>query len=296
MRGSNRYISFCALALLLRATTTHAASTPVTHGTLELIAENQWIEPGHEVYLGLHFQLENGWHIYWVNPGDSGEPPRVDWQLPSGLTVGATEWPTPHRLESPSIVDFGYESVVTLIMPMHVDRSLAAGQPIRVGAAMKLLVCSHEMCIPGKAQLSLALPVKSQPPPLDPRTADLFVAARKSLPLATPKSWKLSVADTKDSFVITAKVGHQTRHAVFFPLSESQIANAAPQNFVPLPGGFRLTLRKSDQLLKPIQRLQGVLAFSADRAYLIDLPVGKSGAASNSSDIGSAQFGSVQLQ
>jgi hypothetical protein len=36
----------------------------------------------------LHLQLEEGRHICWVNPSDSGEPPRVKWQLPAGV-----RWP-----------------------------------------------------------------------------------------------------------------------------------------------------------------------------------------------------------
>src|ERR1700689_2420025 len=140
------------VALLLCNFGAQAAGTPIPHGTLELIAENQSTAAGHELYLGLHFQLEKGWHIYWINPGDSGEPPRVEWQLPQGVTAGAIEWPTPHRLESPTIVDFGYENAVTLLVPMHPDASLAAQHSVQFGASVKLLVCSHEMCIPGKAQ------------------------------------------------------------------------------------------------------------------------------------------------
>ena len=50
-----------------------------------------------------------------------------------------------------------------LIVPIRADASLAAEQPARLGAEVRLLVCSHEMCIPGKAQLSLTLPIQSQP-------------------------------------------------------------------------------------------------------------------------------------
>jgi hypothetical protein len=94
------------------------------------------------------------------------------------------------------------------------------------------------------------------------------------------------VADVNDSFVLTANLGRQITQAIFFPLAESQIENAAPQNPQPLATGFRLTLRKSDRLLKPIQRLQGVLVLSADQAYLIDAPLSKSGAVRSSYSIG----------
>jgi hypothetical protein len=50
--------------------------------------------------------------------------------------------------------------------------------------------------------------------------------------------------------------------------------NAAAQKLLPVRTGFRLTLRKSDQLLKPIGRLKGVLVLSGGQAYLIDVPLG----------------------
>jgi DsbC/DsbD-like thiol-disulfide interchange protein len=257
-------------------------------GTLELVAENQWIAPGHAINLGLHFQLEKGWHIYWVNPGDSGEPPRVKWQLPAGVAAGEMGWPTPRRLGTASIVDFGYEEDVMLIVPLHAEAGLAAQGPAQgtaqIGAEVKVLVC-REMCIPGKAQLSLTLPVKSQPPAPDAQTAESFAAARKAMPRSAPASWRISVANVGDSFALTARLTEHVAQASFFPLEESQIKNAASQHFVAAPGGFRLTLQKSDQLLKAIARLKGVLVLAGDRGYIIDVPVGKAVAARHDDDI-----------
>ncbi len=265
------------VALLLCAAGAQASGSPIPHGSLELIAENQWISIGHPFYLGLHFQLERGWHIYWVNPGDSGEPPRVTWQLPPGLSPGMIEWPAPRRLGTSSIVDFGYEDAVTLIVPVHAEGSLAAQPLANLGAEMRVLVC-REVCIPGKTQLSLSLPVKSRPPAPEMRTRELFAAARKDLPRAVPQNWEFSVDDAKDSFVLAANLGTQITQVIFFPLAEAQIDNSAPQTLQPLDSGFQLTLRKSDRLLKPVDRLKGVLVLSGNRAYLIDAPVSKRGA------------------
>jgi DsbC/DsbD-like thiol-disulfide interchange protein len=286
MRGRNRrYILSLGVMLgaaqLLCVAGTRAAGSPIPHGTLELIAEKQAIAPGHTVDLGLKFDLEKGWHIYWMNPGDSGEPPRVKWDLPAGITAGAIEWPTPHRLGTPSIVDFGYEDEVMLIAPLHADASMAGHEPVQVGAAVKVLVC-REMCIPGKAQLSLTLPVKPDAPAADAQTAESFAAARRILPRKARGNWKFSVADAKDSLVLTASLGQRVTQAVFFPLAESQISNSAPQHFEAMPDGLRLTLRKSDQLLKPIERLKGVVVLTDERAYSIDVPVRKSGTPSMS--------------
>ena len=270
------------IALLLCAGSAQASGAPIPHGTVELISENQSIAIGHPFYLGLHFQLEKGWHIYWVNPGDSGEPPRVTWQLPTGLSAGVIEWPAPRRIGTSSVVDFGYQDAVTLIVPVHAETSLAAQPLARLGAEIKVLVC-REMCIPGKTQLSLTLPIKSRPSAPDVRTRELFAAARKDLPRPAPQNWKFSADDAKDSFVLVANVAPQITQAIFFPLSEAQIDNSAPQILQPQPNGFRLTLRKSDRLLKPIERLKGVLVVSGNRAYMIDAPVSKRGAQNNNS-------------
>jgi DsbC/DsbD-like thiol-disulfide interchange protein len=262
-----------------------ASNSPIPHGTVELIAEDQWIAAGRTANFGLHFQLEKGWHIYWINPGDSGQPPRVTWQLPSGLTAGPIEWPAPRRLGTSSIVDFGYEDTVTLIVPMHAHAHLPGQQSAQFTAQVSVLVC-REMCIPGKAQVSLTLPVKSETPAPDSRSGELFAATRKALPHQAPMNWRVGLVEESSSFLLTVSLGHQIRQAIFYPLVESQIDNAAPQNLLPTAEGFRLTLRKSDQLLKPIERLKGILVLAADQVYFLDVLVGKLGAVTNSRDFG----------
>ena len=248
------------------------SAATIPHGKVEFVAENQWISSGRQTYFGLNFQLEKGWHIYWVNPGDSGEPPRVGWHLPAGLSAGEIEWPAPRRLRTSTIVDFGYDDAVTLLVPMRVSSKLPTNQVVKLGADLKVLVC-REICIPGEAQVSMSLPVKSMPPEADARTSELFAAARKSMPRKAPRDWELNVTDQKESFVLTAKLGRRTTRATFFPLEESQVDNSAAQKVVPIASGFQLTLRKSDQLLKPVKRLKGVLVFSANQAYMIDVPI-----------------------
>jgi thiol:disulfide interchange protein DsbD len=259
------------LMILVPGAGASAASIP--HGTVDLVAENQWIAPGRQIYLGLNFQLEQGWHIYWINPGDSGQPPRVQWHLPDGLSVGEIEWPAPRRLGTPTIVDFGYDGAAMLLVPVRASSTLAANKAARIVAELSVLVC-REICVPGRTQISLSLPIESRAPEPDTRGNDLFTAARKSLPRKPPDDWKFTVSNKKDSFVLIAKLGRRTTRAVFFPLAESQIDNSAPQVIVPAATGFQLTLRKSDQLLAPIKRLEGVLEISADQTYVIDVAVG----------------------
>jgi thiol:disulfide interchange protein DsbD len=275
--------SFCLIALILIVIPRTGAAdkpiaSPVPHGTVTLISESQSLAPGRALELGVRFQLEKGWHIYWLNPGDSGQPPRIDWHLPAGITAGEMEWPAPQRIGDANIVDFGYTDAVTLLVPMHASPGLKTAQTATIRGDLRVLVC-REICVQGKAALLLSIPVKANVEEPDQQTRELFAAARKSLPRAAPPGWTFRVTGSQDNFVLHANLGRQTKQATFFPVAESQIDNAAPQTITPSARGFEMTLKKSDQLLKPIAQLKGVLVLAPDEAFLIDAPVAKSSAA-----------------
>ena len=133
------------------------------------------------------------------------------------------------------------------------------------------LIC-REVCIADRAQLHLALPV-SAAASLDTLHAQLFDRARQRLPRSWPASWKATATSGKDNFVLSVQVGKPLRQAEFFPLEFSQIENGAPQPLKVTARGAKITLRKSDQLLKPISKLKGILVISGGRAYEIVAPI-----------------------
>jgi thiol:disulfide interchange protein DsbD len=89
------------------ATAVPTANGP--HTKLLLISDVLSLAPGRELELGLLFNLEPHWHIYWINPGDSGEPPVVNWHLPRGFRAADLEWPVPQRLVNGPLTDYGYQ-------------------------------------------------------------------------------------------------------------------------------------------------------------------------------------------
>jgi len=272
----SRALSTFALAtlFLLNCTAISAQSSHIPHGTLELVSDRATISPGQEFTVGLQFKMERGWHIYWENPGDSGEPPRVTWQLPKGLTAGELIWAAPQRMGagSSTIVNYVYDGDVLLMAPVRVGADYSASSADKLEAGVKFLICSEQMCMPGKAQLALAIPVKGQGAS-DAATAATFAAARARLPKPLPAGWKISGRAEKDSFVIDIQAGRSLAQGTFFPLHESQIENSAPQVAAARPTGLRLTLRKSGELTKPLANLKGVLELLGGEAYLVDVPI-----------------------
>jgi DsbC/DsbD-like thiol-disulfide interchange protein len=270
------YLAVIAAAILtcfsLVAGAAYGQTTRIPHGTIELVSETTAVVPGQEFTVGLQFKMEKGWHIYWMNPGDSGEPPQVTWTLPKGLTAGEIMWPAPHRMGASTIVNYVYDGDILLMTPLRAGVDYSASHSDKLQASVRFLICSDQMCMPGKAQLSLALPVKTQTKSGVSAPAD-FVAARARLPKTPPESWKFSGHSEKDSFVIDVQAGHSISQGSFFPLHESQIDNAATQVVSARPTGMRIMLRKSAELTKPLSSLKGVLELPGGESYLVDVPM-----------------------
>lgn len=269
--------AFAILALLISASSTFAQGhLQGPHSVVTLLSDRASLVPGGRVWVGVWFRMEKGWHIYWVNPGDSGEPPKIRWQLPLGFQVGSIEWPTPEKLTAPSIVDYGYENDVLLISPLTAPVSAKNGEEATIAAKVSWLVC-RDICIPGKGQVSLTLPVKSAirgwKGSASSADVAMLLGARSKVPKRPPGAWKISAASDQDDFVLNVETGKRENAATFFPLEPEQIKNSASQTATPFSRGVRLRLRKSDGLLKPISALRGVLVFGSGRAYEIAAPV-----------------------
>src|SRR3954447_17530171 len=126
--------SIAAALLCLGATIPGDAVQPAApHARVELLARQNAAMPGGSVQLGVHFVLEPGWHIYWINPGDSGQPPALKWQLPPGYAAGEIQWPHPERMQpTPQLADYGYHGDVLLPVTLHVPSLAKAGASVQV--------------------------------------------------------------------------------------------------------------------------------------------------------------------
>jgi DsbC/DsbD-like thiol-disulfide interchange protein len=262
-----------AAGLLLPATIVLAESPAQNsadeHVKVELVSEENAIVPNRQLQLGIQFDLEQGWHTYWINPGDSGEPPRIEWILPTGFQANSIQWPYPARLSTPPFVDYGYERQVLLPVLLRNPSELKEGTTEKIIAQVHYLVC-REVCIPGQKQLVLELPVKDHGTASS--NAPLFESTQRELPKPIPADWKISATSAGDEFQLHLRTAKSIASPQFFPLEPEQIENAAPQNVSAIPGGLDLHLKKSNHLLKPISRIKGVIV-SGGTAYLVDVPV-----------------------
>jgi DsbC/DsbD-like thiol-disulfide interchange protein len=168
------------LVFLFAAAATHAQD--VSHVQATAMADVASIAPGKPFKIGVEFKIDPGWHIYWLNPGDSGLPTRLIVDLPAGYTAGPLEYPTPKRIALPgNIVNYGYEDDVLLTMTITPPASVPAGTSVTIPVRATWLVCQEE-CLPGSSSLSIALPAGDGKPSAD---ADLFRTWAAEAPMSS---------------------------------------------------------------------------------------------------------------
>jgi thiol:disulfide interchange protein/DsbC/DsbD-like thiol-disulfide interchange protein len=238
----------------------------------KLVADSDPVAPGQTFRLGVLYELDPGWHIYWENPGDAGFPTEISLKTPEGFRLGSLQWPAPHRSVAPGdIVTYGYEKSVLLWMEASVPADAALGSTVEIAGKTDWLECDPHKCVPGKNhQLSLKLSVaeKAVPSPHAARFDEAAAKTPRPVDLAaedSPLRASLETVDGKTFFVLRSgpilpvaqPALEAGGHALTF-FSRGGPTLLAPQATLEEGGGFmvRLPLASSS---KAGEAISGVL-------------------------------------
>ena len=105
-------------------------------------------------YVGLEFNLKPGWKIYWRQPGDSGQPPTLDFTNSKNLKSYELQWPYPTKeLEGANILTNVYKNNV--IIPIKIS-VIDISKTLYLNATLSFQVCK-DICIPLETNLFLKL-------------------------------------------------------------------------------------------------------------------------------------------
>ena len=199
----------------------------------ELIADTAGIVPGKPFTVGLHLQIAPGWHTYWQNPGDSGLPVSVTWQLPAGWKAGPLQWPLPKKnLEEGEMITYGYEGEVLLLAELTPPADLPPSQTVTLQASANWLAC-EKTCVPGNAALTLMLPASAA---AEPANAALFSRFRSLLPQSGPLPFRIRW-EPGDTEALIKLLGLPAEAQVeFFPINPPAVhPERLAHNLVRLP-------------------------------------------------------------
>lgn len=253
------------------------ASEPVS---LTLVNEEESIQPGHPFWVSVHLDIEKGWHAYWKNPGDSGLPPTIEWDLPEGFTAGPVQWPFPQRFASEAVVGFGYEGSVDLLVQITPPKTLE-NQTVKLSADVRWLVCSDSLCLPGQNEASVTLPVTTSPPINSQR----FSQARELLPKsAMDFSWNIEAVRSGEliKVYLHPPTAQKEKLAnVYFCPAEKQVIDHSLETFSAIQSNtdtsYLILLKSALEKNASQKSLKGVLVFSIGQdpqlhALEVDVP------------------------
>src|SRR3984893_4259114 len=210
-----------------------------------LVSEVSSAAPGQSFWVALEFNIRDGWHTYWRNPGDSGQATSLKWRLPPGFTAGDIVWTTPHRFEIPPLVNYGYAKHAVHLVNITAPKDLKPGTPVVLSAKASWLVCS-DVCIPEDAELQLKLPASSAAGGTDPADAALFAAARSELPSAQFAATTARIQGDQLVIALGKEWGAtlpQIKSLAFFPYDEGGIEYAAPQTLTRTQDAVELAMK-----------------------------------------------------
>ncbi len=235
-----------ALGVALAAgTRAETISAPVVtpHVRAQLVALDR-LDDG-RLSLGLRLTVKPGWHTYWRNPGDSGEPPTLKLVTPDGATATITGWPSPERIDIGGIVSYGHDGEV-----LFVAKATLPPGTTRIDAEATWLVCD-KVCVPeaGKFQLDVAA--------IDPPAPETV-----ALEPVLPPSIDATVSRAEDKLrlnIDVSKLGGAPVAAYFYPYQGDVIDHSARQSFRVGDGTLALDLTPFDAKARTPLELSGLL-------------------------------------
>jgi DsbC/DsbD-like thiol-disulfide interchange protein/cytochrome c biogenesis protein CcdA len=239
-----------------------AAAQPTAssdHATGTLLFERSAAMPGDSFVGALKLDLAEGWHVYWINGGDSGLPPSATWANSPTVTTGEFRFPPPHAIPLDPLMSYAYEKQLVLLFDVTVAADANVGDTLTIGGVFDYLICA-DVCIPETITLSTSIPVAASPAS-DGAAGEVIAGALARIPA------KLSGRATIE------RVDRIFHLGVADPAVAAAMANAADVRFFPVgpqilhfpaqaakfgPEGVALELQASD-FATPTSVIEGLL-------------------------------------
>ena len=154
-------LTIIALLAFMLCNSTYAVESNVVatdNVKARFLSQYSEVQAGQSFYVLFEIDIRDGWHTYWLNPGDSGQATSIKWTLPQGVTAEEIQWPYPERQYVGPVANYGYHGKALHRVKLNVSQDYISQQPILIQAKATWLVCEEE-CIPEKGQFRFELPL-----------------------------------------------------------------------------------------------------------------------------------------
>jgi len=130
-------------------------AAPKVKATMSIVSSVDSIEPDKSFEVAVRFEIVDGWHMYWKNPGDSGMPPILKWDLPEGFVASEPRFPVPTIYKHTGGTDYIHERELVLLVTISPGKNV--GPVSQMGVKGDWLVCDIERCLPESGETKLSL-------------------------------------------------------------------------------------------------------------------------------------------
>jgi thiol:disulfide interchange protein DsbD len=229
-----------------------ASADTSPHSEGSLVSSLTIAEPDVPFDVIFRLKLNPGWHSYWINPGDSGVPTKLDWSLPPGWKVSPLVWPVPQRFTEGGMTSYGYADEALFLVTLTPPKQ-RSGTPAKLVAKASWLVC-QEACLPASQTMSLSVVVGSKAKP-NPAWNSLAAKAQRNLP--STQSMAVTAIRQGDEVRIELQKFLKGEDYQFFASQPALIDPNAPQRLE----GQTLILKVSPYASTFPKTLHGVLVW-----------------------------------
>ncbi|MDC1123615.1 protein-disulfide reductase DsbD family protein [Gammaproteobacteria bacterium] len=205
-------------------------------------------------FIGIKFDLNSGWHTYWKNPGDSGGPLEIKWNMPDNLELSQISWPTPHLIPYPPLMTYGYDKEV--IFPFKVLNYENTGLDSSIEVSVDFLICA-DVCIPEKALIKTSIN--------NIEFDSNLIKIQSDIPSTIlPVEASINKKTLEIRFSKTSNVSN----VYFFSEIQDFVDHAAAQNLIEYENSYLLSVDLLDGQLDS-NNIKGLIEID-DSVYLID--------------------------
>ena len=248
---------------------------------ITLISETYAIRKGDEILIGIKFELEEGWHTYWENPGDAGEGATIDWVLPKGLKASEILWPGPERIPVDPLMTFGYNDEVVLLTRITSDEELTF--PAKIQANVSWFTCK-DICIPQEGNIDVVIQQGDFSSSIHSKEIRSYL---NKVPTEFPQNYIVQKLD--DKFFIQSDVdnGKHFQKVYFFPKVYGLTNFVKEQIYEKNQNSFVLEIEASrvDLQMKSFEGVLETYDGQRERFYEISYPLETSASDQNQSII-----------